>query len=183
MNKKVKIKVVDATCGAGKAQPLYSDVLTKDGFKKMKDIKVGDKVFGEDGNLYNVTGVYPQGKKDIYEVEFQDGTSTRCCDEHLWTYQLPYDREIIVDDSHKLLVEVNGKQHYEICLHTKTDAVERCITPEEGFKLLQYRDKIKKECALSHNYYYLIIPYWTESDQSYKQLIDNMIHKILSEQI
>ena len=92
MKNKVKIKVVDATCGAGKAQPLYSDVLTKDGFKKMKDIKVGDKVFGEDGNLYNVTGVYPQGKKDIYEVEFQDGTSTRCCDEHLWTYQLPYDR-------------------------------------------------------------------------------------------
>ena len=92
MKKEVKIKVVDAICGAGKAQPLYSDVLTKDGFKKMKDIKVGDKVFGEDGDLYNVIGVYPQGKKDIYEVEFQDGTSTRCCDEHLWTYQLPHDR-------------------------------------------------------------------------------------------
>ena len=46
MKKKVKIKVVDAICGAGKAQPLYSDVLTKDGFKKMKDIKIGDKVFG-----------------------------------------------------------------------------------------------------------------------------------------
>ena len=77
MKKQVKIKVVDAICGAGKAQPLYSDVLTKDGFKKMKDIKIGDKVFGEDGNLHNVIGVYPQGKKNIYEVKFQDGTSTR----------------------------------------------------------------------------------------------------------
>lgn len=92
MKKQVKIKVVDAICGAGKAQPLYSDVLTKDGFKKMKDIKIGDKVFGEDGNLHNVIGVYPQGKKNIYEVKFQDGTSCRCCDEHLWTYQLPQDR-------------------------------------------------------------------------------------------
>ena len=45
MKKQVKIKVVDAICGAGKAQPLYSDVLTTDGFKKMKDIKIGDNFY------------------------------------------------------------------------------------------------------------------------------------------
>lgn len=87
-----KITVVDAICGAGKAQPLYSNILTKDGYRKMGEIKVGEKIFGEDGKLHTVVGVFPQGYKDVYEVEFQDGSTTRCCDEHLWTYQLPHDR-------------------------------------------------------------------------------------------
>lgn len=51
---------------------------------------------------------------------------------------------------------------------------------EEGFSLLQYRDKLKKEYALSHGYEFLIIPYWTELDDFYKTLIDNKIAEILS---
>lgn len=54
------------------------------------------------------------------------------------------------------------------------------ITPEEALNLLQYRDKLKKEYALSHGYEFLVIPYWTESDDSYKTLIDNKISEILS---
>ena len=41
-------------------------------------------VYGEDGNLYNVTGIFPQGVKDVYEITFRDGTKTRCGLEHLW---------------------------------------------------------------------------------------------------
>ncbi|WRK54655.1 hypothetical protein SD457_06930 [Coprobacillaceae bacterium CR2/5/TPMF4] len=50
----------------------------------MGEIKVGEQVFGDDGELHNVTGVYPQGVKDVYKVTFLDGTSTRCGKEHLW---------------------------------------------------------------------------------------------------
>lgn len=87
-----EVLVLDSIMGSGKAQPLYSKVLTENGFIEMKDIKVGDKIFGDDGFLHVVNGVFPQGKKDIYEIEFSDGSKTRCCDEHLWTYQLPQDK-------------------------------------------------------------------------------------------
>ena len=71
--------------GLGKAQPLYSKVLTPNGFVNMGDIKVGMKVMGEDGKPYDVLGVYPQGKKKIYSLHFSDGSSCECCGSHLWT--------------------------------------------------------------------------------------------------
>lgn len=69
----------------GKAQPLDTNIITPNGIKKMGEMKVGDFVIGCDGKPHKVTGVYPQGKKDVYEVSFSDGTKTRCCKEHLWT--------------------------------------------------------------------------------------------------
>lgn len=69
--------------GVGKAQPLYSKVLTPDGFISMKDVSVGVEVFTGSGNLGHVTGVYPQGVRPIYEIELQDRTKIRVSDEHL----------------------------------------------------------------------------------------------------
>lgn len=77
----------------GKEQPVSEPVLTEDGWKPMGEITIGTKVFGEDGNLYNVTGVYPQGIKDVYEITFRDGTKTRCGLEHLWTVVSKKQRE------------------------------------------------------------------------------------------
>lgn len=70
--------------GLGKAQPLYSKILTPIGWKQMSEINVGDYVIGSDGKSKKVLGVYPQGLKDIYEIMFNDGTSAYSCDEHLW---------------------------------------------------------------------------------------------------
>src|SRR5699024_9836997 len=50
----------------------------------MGDIRVGDLVIGGDGKPKAVVGVYPQGKKEVYEVTLSDGRKTRCCKEHLW---------------------------------------------------------------------------------------------------
>ena len=58
----------------------------------MKDIKVGDTVVSGTGNNAKVLGVYPQGKKPIYEITFDDGSKCRCSDEHLWTVQTRNDR-------------------------------------------------------------------------------------------
>ncbi len=69
---------------SGKAQPLDTKIITPNGFKLMGDIHIGDLVIGGDGKPYKVSGVYPQGKKDVYKITFSDGTSTRCCKEHLW---------------------------------------------------------------------------------------------------
>ena len=70
--------------GAGKAQPLYSKLLTPNGYVKMEDIRIGDEVYGEDGNPHKILGIFPQGKKKVYEITFSDNTTCRCTDEHLW---------------------------------------------------------------------------------------------------
>lgn len=77
--------ILTGSIGLGKAQPLNSLVLTENGFKPMKDLTLKDKVFGNDGELHNILGIFPQGKKKVCRVTFSDKTSTECCDEHLWT--------------------------------------------------------------------------------------------------
>lgn len=71
----------------GKEQPISEPVLTSAGWKPMGEIQIGDLVYGRDGKTHPVTGVFPQGVKDVYEVTFKDGTSTRCGLKHLWTVQ------------------------------------------------------------------------------------------------
>lgn len=95
-------------------------------------------------------------------------------------YILPYDIEVVIDEKNSLYIEIQGKQHFEICLLTKEDALERGCTPEEALANLQYRDKLKMDNVLLNKQYYLAIPYWTECDESYKTLIDNKIHEILT---
>jgi phosphate starvation-inducible PhoH-like protein len=69
----------------GRAEPLDALIMTPQGHKRMGDIKVGDKVIGSDGLSINVIGVFPQGKKLIYEVIFNDKTSVKCSGDHLWS--------------------------------------------------------------------------------------------------
>lgn len=68
----------------GKAQPLDSLVFTKNGYVRMGDIKIGDKIYDMNGELHNVTGIFPQGMKPSYKITFKDGSTVECCDEHLW---------------------------------------------------------------------------------------------------
>lgn len=49
--------------GGGKAQPLSAKICTPNGFITFENVKVGDEVFGEDGNIYHVEGVYDRGEK------------------------------------------------------------------------------------------------------------------------
>lgn len=70
--------------GAGKAQPLDATVWTPSGPKRMGEIRVGDEVCTPDGGQAKVSGVFPQGVKDIFRVMFSDGSSAEACGEHLW---------------------------------------------------------------------------------------------------
>lgn len=76
----------------GKAQPLSAKVLTPSGFIRMADVRPGQFVIGGDGKAYMVTGIFPQGKKDVYQFTFSDGSKTECCAEHLWFTQTRNER-------------------------------------------------------------------------------------------
>ncbi len=74
--------------GSGKEQPVSCKVKTSMGDKKLGDVGVGDQIYSVDGKLTTITRVFPQGVKDVYEVEFRDGSKTRCGIEHLWNVTL-----------------------------------------------------------------------------------------------
>lgn len=78
-----------ASTGAGKAQSLTSKILTPLGWKLMGDVQVGDQVLTPTGMTSNVIGVFPQGKKELFRITFHDGSSTLCCNEHLWKVRMP----------------------------------------------------------------------------------------------
>lgn len=76
----------------GKAQPLDAKILTPQGWTTMGALRVGDAVVGADGNTTYVTGVFPQGKIEAFRVVLNDGSSTVCSEEHLWSVHSPASR-------------------------------------------------------------------------------------------
>ena len=78
--------------GTGKELPDSVDIPVfslSDGvtFKKNGDLVPGDCVFNREGRPVEVTGVFPQGVKPVYEVELADGRILRTGAKHLWTYK------------------------------------------------------------------------------------------------
>lgn len=70
--------------GTGKCLPLNSDIMTLTGYKKMKDIQLGDSLIDGLGKECKVIGIYPQGIQPVYKVTFSDRTSTLCSLDHIW---------------------------------------------------------------------------------------------------
>jgi phosphate starvation-inducible protein PhoH len=79
-----EITICSGLPGSGKAQPLYSKILTPKGWTTMGEIEPGDKVITPKGEVTEVVNTFPQGKKDIYRITFSDGRQVDSCDEHLW---------------------------------------------------------------------------------------------------
>ena len=97
--------------------------------------------------------------------------------------KLPYDNDIFLPNNCHLIIEVHGKQHYMITHLTVLTAKQKNMSAEEVFEQQQKRDRIKKEYIDSmENYFFLEIPYWTYTDESYKTLIDDKINEILTTQ-
>lgn len=74
--------------GTGKALPNSLDIPTPNGFVKNGNLKVGDLVFDRLGKPTKITGVYPQGFQDQYEIELTDGRKIICSGSHLWTFRV-----------------------------------------------------------------------------------------------
>jgi SWI/SNF-related matrix-associated actin-dependent regulator 1 of chromatin subfamily A len=75
--------------GLGKEQPLSAKILTGDGWLTMGEMKKGMLISSTSGYLTEVSGVFPQGNKQVFKVTFSDGSSTRCGEDHLWKITTP----------------------------------------------------------------------------------------------
>lgn len=86
------IEVAPLAYMRGRAQPVFTKVLTPSGFRPIGELAVGDLVVGSNGEPTPVLGVYPQGPKEIYRVFTQDGASTLASADHLWAVATRDDR-------------------------------------------------------------------------------------------
>jgi phosphate starvation-inducible PhoH-like protein len=86
------IEVAPLAYMRGRAQPVFTKVLTPNGFRPIGELRVGDSVIGSDGRPTEVLGVYPQGFKEVYRVYTQDGSSTLASGDHLWSVYTRKDR-------------------------------------------------------------------------------------------
>lgn len=99
--------------GVGKMEPNNNLLFTPNGRKKMGDIVVGDKVIGSNGKSCNVVGVFPQGKKEIYKITFNDGYTILSGDEHLWSVSSPNYGKNRKNDRIKKSIVLSTKKMYE----------------------------------------------------------------------
>ncbi|GHC49683.1 hypothetical protein GCM10010507_26830 [Streptomyces cinnamoneus] len=77
-------RLLQGEVGSGKAQPLDSQVLTPTGFRLMGDLQAGDQVVTPSGEIASISGVFPQGEREVWRLVLSDDTVVECDDEHLW---------------------------------------------------------------------------------------------------
>lgn len=87
-------------------------IYTPYGSKKIGFADIGDIIYGDDGKLTTVVGVYPQGFVDMYKVTFEDGRSIVCCGQHQWKvkyhgdYKVMSTMGIIHSDFQKMTIDI-----------------------------------------------------------------------------
>lgn len=105
-----------ACAGSGKALVNGTGVLTNNGYKPIEKLKMTDLVIGDDGLPHKLIGIYPQGKKKVYIMHFNDHTDIKCSLYHLWTYRLDDSNDWKTDTTetikpllknHKIFIPVN----------------------------------------------------------------------------
>ena len=122
--------------GAGYAygwKPLSIECLlpTPDGWKKLKDVEVGDELFDDEGKICRVVGCSPVYlNKECYEITFGDGSTIVASGDHRWSvtrhlkknwdcgrvHKLRMTSELITDGHHPHVI----RQAAPLCLPDAT---------------------------------------------------------------
>ena len=120
----VDVAIGGGVLNCGKMNPLYTNVLTPNGWVKMGNLKVGDLVCTPFGKPSPILNIFEHKKKDIYRLTTLDGRQADCGLEHLWAvrsetqvgdYRKNKDirRNISVVETSEIIDRLNrGKEYY-----------------------------------------------------------------------
>lgn len=109
--RKAEFTIFSGFSGSGKALSIDTPIPTPTGWTTMGKLKVGDKVFDQDGAPCNVvfaTGV--QWNRKCYHVEFSDGASVIADADHLWETWSPHARNSLSRDIKRVRKTENTSQ-------------------------------------------------------------------------
>jgi len=104
-NKKSSYLRVNAFAGTGKDQPYSEPVLTPTGWVTMGDLTIDSLVMTQTGKPATLSGIFEQGIKPIYKIEFADGTYTRCGIDHLWKVFNEHSNKLEVLSLHDIITK------------------------------------------------------------------------------
>lgn len=115
--------------GYGKALPINTEIPTTYGWKLMKDIKVGDHVYGSDGRpaLVSWVGDIEESPK-CYKLTFDDRYEITASAEHLWLARRHTDRltgkfRVVSTEEMASMVRTKDKEHRLVWCIPKTEPV------------------------------------------------------------
>lgn len=108
----VDLLITGGNRGGGKANTYATPVATPDGFKKMGELKVGDKICTPFEGTQTVTEIFEQGENSTYTIHFDDGST------------------VAVMDNHRFWAKAPGKERYSIC--TTKDILQHYVVGQKG---------------------------------------------------
>lgn len=134
--------LIQGGTGIGKALDIDTPIPTPSGFVRMGDLKVGDRVFNEEGLPVRVTDAfaYLEGR-DCYRVTFSDGSEIVADGTHLWTTETiasmvgpePWagSSTLTTVEIAKTLFNANGRANHRIptTLPLKTEHADLPVNP------------------------------------------------------
>lgn len=106
-------------------QPLYSKILTPDGWKTMGDMKKDMIICGTNGTFQRVVDVFPKGLKEIVKVKFSDNRIVECCENHLWQVKRLYRKSKVL--SLKEIEDYNSEKYKFYVPKTFVDFKEQAL--------------------------------------------------------
>lgn len=133
----------------GKQLSLTTELPTPTGFVKLSELKEGNELFDEQGNVCKVVKLFPiQTSPESYRITFDDGTKVEACSDHQWlTYTRKnriefrklrnghndYNPTITIKNTRELFqtLKKNGKSNHSIpnCLPLNYPEKELLIDP------------------------------------------------------
>lgn len=135
---------IDADRLMGRMLSLETELPTPRGLVKLINIKEGDQLFDEKGNICNVIKLHPIDlQPDSYRITFDDGTIIDACGDHLWqtyTKQIKYTKPTVkttkeilntLSDNHSVLMKssfTKYKHNFIINIKHIDPVPMRCIT-------------------------------------------------------
>jgi superfamily II RNA helicase len=124
--------LVTAHTGSGKCLKYDTDILMFDGtIKKVQDIKVGEKLMGDDSNERNVLGL-ARGIESMYNIILSDGDSFTCNESHILS--LKYNVKPFIKDN-------KNSNRYELIWFDNVEIKMR-------YQSFNYKNKDKEDCFI-----------------------------------
>ena len=161
--------IVFSPTSSGKAQPYNSLIATQNGFVKLKDLKLKDKVCVPSGGYAELRGIFPQGKKKIVQITFNNGDVVECCENHLWKVKINKETKVVeakdlINEKNKVFVPVPKRVDFlekqtktepyffgliisNVINYEKNKLAKETIIPDE-YLFNSYDNRIKLLCGL-----------------------------------